>query len=391
MQKFKILYVIDKLDIGGTQRHILELLKKIDRKRFEPCLCCLLYGGELIEEVKALDIPVLVLNIKRIYDFSGIVGLFKLIRFVREEQIDIVHTFLFGANILGNLAAKLAGAPFIISGRRDTGIHREGRWRHRQAYRFAHRLADRVFTVSNSVSDVVHRYEGVEPDRIITIYNGIDVCKSQGHSIKSQSHKVIKSQVKKSLGIKENEFVVGMIANISWVKGHRNFIEAARLILEEIPNVKFLIIGDGPLLKSHKSQVTSHKLKDKILFLGKRQDVGELLSIMDVSVNASYSEGMSNTILESMALEVPVVASNVDGNRELVVDNQTGFLVQVEDIYTMKEKIAFLLRNKEIAGQMGQNARRIIEKKFNLSEMVNRYENAYINLLNEKYDGHYRN
>lgn len=383
MRKIKILYVIDKLNIGGAQRHILQLLKRIDRDRFTPYLCCFLYGGDLAEEAKLTGTKLLELNIKRIYDFSGIVGLFKLSRFIKVEHIDIVHTFLFSANILGNLSAKLAGAPLIISGRRDTGIHREGKWRHRLAYRFAHSLADRVFAVSDTVRNVVHKFEGVGLDKILTIYNGIELDKT------GENNKF--ADIRKELTINDSEQVVGIIAGLNWFKGHADFIEVSRLILLEKPQTKFLIIGDGQLRESLKSMVRQKRLVDKIIFLGKRKDVTALLGIMDVSVNASYSEGMSNTILESMAAGVPIVATDVDGNKEVVIDGETGFLVTRGNVEGMKEKIIYLLNNQQIAQAMGQKARWLVQEKFSLSQMIERLENNYINLLKEKYDGYYQN
>ena len=308
MQKIKILYIIDKLDTGGAQHHLLQLLRQIDRNKFKPYLCCLLYEGELIDKVKDLGVSVLTLDIKRIYTASGISGLIKLKGFIKKEAIDIIHTYLFSANILGNLAAKLAKAPLIISGRRDTGLHREGKWQHRQAYKVAHSLADKVFAVSNAVKDIIHTHEGVNLKKIITIYNGIDA--------NTDDADIDTTKKKAELGINSDDKVIGMIANLSWVKGHDYFFNAAQLISQEMPDTKFLIIGDGLLKNKLKEKVKSLNLEKKVLFLGRRTDIGELLKIMDVSVNASYSEGMSNTILESMAAGIPTVATDVDGNKD---------------------------------------------------------------------------
>ncbi|MDP1853768.1 MAG: glycosyltransferase [Candidatus Omnitrophota bacterium] len=381
MSKIKILYIIDKMDRAGTQKHLLEVLRLINRDVFEPHLCCLVRIGELEEELNKIGIIPKVFGIKRIYGYSGIRDTLALAQYIKKEKFDIVHTYLFSANIAGNLAAKLAGAPVIISGRRDTGIHREGKWRHRQAYKFAHRLADKVFTVSNSVRDTVRKLEGVSLDKIVTIYNGIDVsCYDIAVDI---------ARKKKELGINPEDRIVGIIANLSWVKGHKYFLEAAKLILEEIPNVRFLIIGDGPLKNNLKTLTNNLSLGENILFLGKRPDVPELLKIMDISVNASYSEGMSNTILESMAAGIPVIATDVDGNKEIIINNTTGLLTPAGDIQSMKEKIIFLLRQPEIADKIKQNAQKTIKEKFNLSRMIYQMESEYINLLKEKYDGRY--
>lgn len=376
MKKIKLLFVIDKLNIGGAQSHILQLLKGMNRDRFSLYLCCLMEEGDLFEETKNTGTSAFVLHVKRIYGPSGIRGMFKLARFIKMEGIDVVHTLLFSANILGNLSAKLAHAPLIISGRRDTGIHREGRWQHRIAYRFAHSLADRVFVVSNAVRDVVHRCEGVNLDKILTIYNGIELKNTDGNNGATE--------LRKELGLGNSTGVVGIIAGLNWFKGYADFIAAASLILKEKPQTKFLIIGDGPLREFLQSLARQKGLDGSISFLGKRKDVRDLLGIMDVSVNASFSEGMSNTILESMAAGVPVVATNVDGNKEVVIDGETGFLVPLHEPEEMKRKIIYLLNNKQTAETMGQKARQLVQNKFSLSQMIKKLENAYIDLLKEK-------
>ncbi|MFH0731635.1 MAG: glycosyltransferase [Candidatus Omnitrophota bacterium] len=382
MKKIKILYVIDKMDIGGTQRHLLEILQNINRDTFEVSLCCLVRIGALEPELKKLKISYKAFNIKRIYGISGIKGIVKLISYIKENQFDIVHTLLFSANIAGNIAAKLAKAPLIISGRRDVGIHREGRWQHRIAYRFAHKLADMVFAVSDDVQEIVHKYEGVEYKKILTICNGIDIKNLKGI--------MDKVQLRKKLGIEE-AFVVGIVASLTWVKGHKLFIEAARLVLEEMPNVKFLIVGNGPLKDQLMQQADSLCIKDKIIFLGIRTDVKDLYGLMDVSVNASFSEGMSNAILESMALGTPVVATSVGGNKELIKDSETGFLVGVGDALVMKDKIVYLLKNRSAAQQIAENAKKIVEQNFSLNAMISGLENAYTGLLSEKSYGYYCN
>ncbi|MCM8773771.1 MAG: glycosyltransferase, partial [Candidatus Omnitrophica bacterium] len=353
MRRTKILYLIDKLKPAGAQKHLRELLSVIDKEKFETKLVTL-------EE----------LGIKKIYGLSGLKGFIRLVKLMKKEGFDIVHTYLFSENILGVIAGKIVGVKTIITSRRDTGMLREGKFRHILSYRLTNRWVDKIVCVSEGVKRVVLNKEKVKPEKIEVIYNGVDLEK---FNVQDSN-----SMVKEQLKIEPDDFVVGMIANFSWIKGHKDFIQAIPLILEEVPNTTFLFIGDGHLRKEIETEVKNTSYKDKVLFLGSRNDIPELLLIMDISVNASYSEGMSNTILESMASGVPVVATAVDGNLETVVDKETGFLVPPKTPQALAEAIIRLLKNKDLRGKLGGNARRIVRERFSLERMVRDFEDLYL-------------
>jgi len=354
-----ILYVIDKVREAGAQKHLFDVISELDKASFQ---CNLITLEEL--------------GVKRIYGASGIMAILKLVKLMRKEKYEIIHTYLFSANIIGSIAAKLAGIKTVITSRRDTGLLREGRWQHILASKLTNRWVDKIICVSKAVKKVVLAKEKVNPQKIEVIYNGVDLEKFQvaGH----------RSQIKESLGIKKDEFVVGMIANFSWIKGHKDFIQAAQVVLKELSNTRFLLIGSGPLIESLRSQVSGLRLEEKVLFLGTRKDIPELLSVMDVSVNASYSEGMSNTILQSMAAGVPVVVTAVDGNLETVDDGKTGILVSAGKPQEIAEAIIRLLENRDLAKEMGINAQKRISEKFTAQIMISNMENLYKKLLAPK-------
>ena len=357
MKKVKILYLINKKAQAGAQNHLQELMRGLNTEAFEAKL-----------------ITLRELGIKRVYGISGVMGLIKLIKYMKNNQSDIVQSYLFSENILGVIAAKIAGVKWIITGRRDTGLLMQGKWQHILAYRLTNRWVDKIVCVSEAVKKVVLAKERAPIGKLEVIYNGVDVDVFRPQTTDRRQ------QIKTNLGMKEGEFVVGIIANFSWIKGHQDFIKAANFVLKEIPNVKFLLVGDGPLKESCQLLVSSSHLKDKVLFLGSRQDIPELLSIMDVSVSASYSEGMSNTILESMAAGVPVVATGVDGNLETVVDKESGILVPPKRPLVMADAIIMILKKPQIAKKMGETARQMAIQKFNSQVMVDNFENLYLSL-----------
>ena len=351
----KILYIIDKMKPAGAQTHLAEVILGLNKPEFEARLVTL-------EE----------LGVRRIYGVSGFRGLLKLIRLIKKERFDIVQTYLFSENILGVIAAKIAGVKIIITGRRDTGMLCQGGWQNILAYRLTNPFVSKIVCVSEAVRRVVLEKERVSQDKVEVIFNGVDTDRFDGRGTKDEGRRKIKQE----LGIKVEDLIVGMIANFSWIKGHEVLLKAAKEVIRQIPNVVFILIGDGALLQRYKLQAASQGLKDKILFLGKRKDISELLSIMDVSLNLSYSEGMSNTILESMAAGVPVVATAVDGNLETVSD-ETGILVPVKDSKATAEAIIKLLKDPDARRRLGENAKRIAREKFDSRIMIGKMEKLY--------------
>lgn len=355
----KILYLIDKMKPAGAQNHLQEVMAGLDKSRFDPALMTL-------EE----------LGVKRIYGASGLRGLFKLVRMMKEGRFDVVHTYLFSENILGAVAAKMAGVPVVVTGRRDTGMLCQGEWQHILAYRLTNRWTDKIVCVSEAVKHVVLTKERPENSKVEVIHNGVDIKRFREAREKSEEGR---KKLKKELGIEPGEMVVGMIGNFSWIKGHDVLLAAAPEIIRAVPNITFLLVGEGPLLARCRSEVTSRRLRDKIFFLGKRSDIPELLSIMDVSLNLSYSEGMSNTILESMAAGVPVVATAVDGNLE-TLDGETGILVPPKDSAAAAQAVIRLLKDEELRKKLGANARRIAAEKFSAKIMISQMERLYADL-----------
>ena len=361
------------MDIGGTQHHLLEVLRLLNRDIFEPHLCCLVRLGDLKDKLYKLGIEPKVFNIRRIYGFSGIKGTISLIKYIKKEEFDIVHTYLFLANLAGNLAAKIAGVPVIISGRRDTGAPNEGKWYHNIAYRIAHSLASKVICVSNAVADVVRQKEGVKDEKITVVQNGIDLSK-----IYNSEYSGLR---KADIGIKEDDFVVNMTASFSWVKNHQFLLDAVPEIIKRNPKIKFLLVGDGELKLDMQSKVKSLDLENNIIFLGKRMDSQDLLKISNIALNLSFSEGSSNVILEAMALGKPVIATDIKGNRELVLNRITGYLVPLRDTKHLTECIVSLSNSIKQCNAMGEKAIGYAHTYFRLEDKIDELQSLYASLV----------
>lgn len=367
----EIVYIIDNFKVAGAQGHLFKLVSALTTKNYSLQIVSLGANDENL--IKDIIVPVTNLKMDCIWKLSFWLDFFRLINFLSKRKPSIVHTYLNTSNVFGVLAAKIAHVPIIISSRRDLGQFRSGIIGFLE--RFTARLSDKVVCVSEAARKHCVEREGIPAHKTEVIYNGVEV--SNFLKLKADDRKLTT----------EDSYVVGIIATMDRVeKGHREFIEAASLVLKVISSIEFLLIGDGPLRNSLQSIVHSLQLDEKIKFLGKRNDIAELLLTMDISVNASYSEGMSNTILESMAVGVPVVATAVDGNLETVIDGQTGILVPVKEPKAMAQEIIKILSDKELAKQMGHNARKLVEEKFTLEQMVQNYIELYDKLVIAKED-----
>jgi glycosyltransferase involved in cell wall biosynthesis len=209
-----------------------------------------------------------------------------------------------------------------------------------------------------------------------TIYNGVDW--------KSFSLPFDPEAKRKELKINSDEKVVGMVANLRPAKGYEYFIRAAAIIAESIPRVRFLIIGEEEhqLKKRVTKEVDALGLKDKVTLLGFREDVPELLRILDVFALSSVSEGLSIATIEAMAAGVPAVVTRSGGPQELVLDGRTGFLVPPRDEKSLAEKVLLLLRNKKLATSLGKEAQVQVRTKFGIDRMIRNYQALYQECLN---------
>lgn len=375
MKKIRILYLIDKLVPAGTQINLLEIMKRLDPNRFEPHLIALVEGGELEEEFLSIGVKPVVLRVGKVYGPSGWRALLFLIRYLKEKEIDIVQTHFLHADILGTIAARWVRGVKIVSARRD-----EGFWRSRRQLavnRFFSRRATCLLANSFAVRSMARQSEQVSSRQIDVIHNGVDLDKFSPSSN-------LRAAIRREFEVGEDEYLIGMVANMRHrVKGHRYLIKAISHLKKYIPNVRILLVGDGPLRSDLEGYAVRHKVVDRTLFVGMQRDVNALLNAMDVVCVPSLSEGFSNTILEAMAVGKPVVATQVGGNPEAVLDGETGFLVRPRDDRMIFEKLLLLLKDSDLCGEMGKAARRRAQSEFDMEGMIEKYHSFYTGLLAE--------
>lgn len=368
----KVLYIIDTLTkMGGAERSLIQLTLGLKERGCESMVFCL-KGGPLIHTLSKQGIEVADLQLRRIYDFTAVGTILRLARFARRRRIDLIVTYHDGSDFLGLMVSKICRIP-IISNRRDMGFSLKRR--HIMIYRLVNRFFYEIIAVSEAVKRILCEKQKADPQKINVVYNGMDPSM---FSIEAD-----RSKAKEELGLNLGQPVVGCLANIRTIKGHKYLIKAAGKVLNEMPDVQFLLVGGYDVAGGDECYQEIVDLLRKIgigrnvLFAGERDDIPTMLSLMDISVIPSLSEGFSNTILESMAAGKPVVATNVGGNAEAVIDGKTGILVPPADPTALARSMVTLLKNRELAKKIGESGRQRVVKQFTLHQMILAYEEIF--------------
>jgi len=372
MQPVGVCYLIHQLEWGGTETHLVEVLRHLDRRRFAPAVCCLMQPGRLGGQVRAMGVPVLALELDRIYGRKAFRAMRTFSTFLQRQGTHILHTYLVSANIFGTLAGRMAGVSRVLTSRRDMGFSRN--WRLGLLEQgLVNGLADRIVVVCDAVGQRAAREFGAGRGKVVTIPNGIDLG--------IWAPRPPEPALRDRLGIAPDEQVVGIVGVLAPVKGHRFYLEAAMRLAWDRPKVKFLVVGDGPLRGECERLARELAVADRVIFAGNQDETAPWLALMDVVVCSSLSEGMSMSLLEAMAMGKPVVATRVGGNPEVVADGVTGVLVPARDALALVKAIRPLLDDPAAAQQMGRAARARVEREFDVRGMVRRMEELYTSLL----------
>ncbi|MFH1678491.1 MAG: glycosyltransferase [Candidatus Omnitrophota bacterium] len=359
----KIMHVVLSLEVGGLESLVVELVRRM-RHNYQFLICCLDSYGELSKEAEELGAGIKLLKRKPGID---LLLPFRLAKLMSKEGVSIVHTHNLSSLFYGSLAGKIAGIPVILStqhGRKDKGT-RKSRW----ADRLAACMNNKVIAVSQDTADWLRDYYGIHSSKIEVIYNGID--------IKQYAKQDDIDKVRKLLKIEPGTSIVGTVARLSPEKDQITLLNAFSQVLKRINKVKLLIAGDGVLGDKLREYAERLGLSDNVLFLGYRKDIPSLLSMVDVFVLSSLREGVSLTLLEAMAADTPIVATDVGGNSEVVIEGETGFLTPAKSPDKMADAIIKILSEKELAGRMAEAGQRRVEEIFDIEQMVKKYDELY--------------
>lgn len=372
-ERIRLLKFLAYLAIGGSERQVLNIRQGLDHTRFDLHLGCFGCFDEQIG-VDLSGTPLEVYKINKLYGVRALRECWRLASYLKQNRMDIVHAYNFYANVFALPAARLAKVPVVLASIRDTGET----WtaRQRAVNKMVCRLADRVVVNAEAIKRGLVA-EGYHPERITVIANGI-ICPP----LRSTQDRTLLHQ---EFGLSAKDVLIGVVSRIARLKGLEYFLAAAPDILARIPQAKFLIIGDNSFNPQYreelKQQVITLGLQERVIFTGFRLDVPKIISSLDVSVLPSLREGLSNALLESMAAAVPVVATNVGGNPEVVVDGESGLLVPSRDSSALAEAICRVLLTPGLRNVLGQAGRRRVLEHFSNERMIRNVERLYGDML----------
>jgi L-malate glycosyltransferase len=378
MRKIKLGIFTFGFYTGGTERQVIELIKGIDRNRFDIFVGAFRPGGQMEDYLNKANIPINYFPIESMYSLNSIRQLWQLRKFLIDNRIDVLHTFSLIGNTFGVLGGMLARVPVIITSRRDMGVMNPRFYGPLQT-NLSHSV-DAIVTNAQAIKQKMVDEENINPNKIKVIYNGVDINRFS-------LEKKFCEEVRCELRISKHDPIIGIIAEIKPVKGHIYLLKAVKRLIKSIPDLKVLIIGDSiePETRAGvEAEVSELGLKDHAVFLGRTQEVPRLLTAIDISILPSLSEGVSNTILESMAAGVPVIATNVGGSPEVVLDGKTGLIVPPADSDALADAILRLLDNPEFATRLAAQARSMVIHHFSKENMIDNYENLYLQLIEDR-------
>jgi sugar transferase (PEP-CTERM/EpsH1 system associated) len=375
-QTLRVLHVIDRLDMGGTEYVMLKVMKGLEGEEFESRVCAARGFNEDLAHLQEWREKIFVAGQPR----SGFQLLvLPLRRIMREFRPHIVHSRNWGA-IEAVPAARLAGVPVAIHSEHGYipemvhGLPRRQRWIRRGSYA----MADALFTVTEELRRYHARQAGIEPERFRVIRNGVDTDRFAPRAAKRQ-------EIRASLGIPPSAFVAGIVSRLVSIKDHPTLFRAAEELASRKMDVRVVVAGSGPERERLEAIVNSSPLlAGRIMFLGAQDNVAELLNAFDVFVLPSLTEGMSNTILEAMATGLPVLATRVGGNPELVEDRVTGMLFTPGDAEKLSAQMDILLGDEVLRARYGAEARRRAVADFSLDRMLANYRDLYFELAERK-------
>lgn len=374
MRKIKILYIHHTFRPQSYNSLLLELAKRINRDRYEIAVCCLREGGPYEQKFKDIGLDVKNLNMKTVLDIRIIP---RLIKYIKKKKVDVVHTALIPADVYGLISARLAGVPLIFSTIHNVDYYWQERkyFLYRAADRVSMRFATHIVAVSKAVENFISQWPEMRSN-ITTIYNGIDSQK-YNENIDARNYKT-------ELGLQGQVPTVGVTARIVRDKGLEFLLEAASYILQGGRQVQFLVVGDGPLRGKLESHAKKLRIEHNVFFTGFREDIPQILAILDIFVLPSLCEALPTSIIEAMFSGKPIIATNVGGIPEVVVDGETGILIPPKDSKILAEAITELLDSPEKRKRMGEMGRQRAFNHFSVEKMVENYEKFYWSFYNKR-------
>ena len=369
----RVVYCIDNMQVGGTELNAVRTAERLDRRRFSISVVCIRDNGPLMARYKDAGIPVHTFPMTSFLGAGAVRQAVRLIRLLRTEHTDIVHSHDAYTSVYGTFCARVAGVRGVIASRRSWhSPHLQGRIlrANRVAYHFAHRVVGN----SPSVSRLVETESGVSASRIVTIPNFLD------EEAFDPIPGPMRRRMLEGLGVPEGAFVVGIVARLSPVKDHATLIRAIAALRDRMPTVHCVLVGDGPERASIEALASGLGIRELVHLAGERTQPPNLHGLFDVSVLCSTTEAFPNSVLEAMAAARPVVATDVGGTPDAVHEGTTGLLVRPSDPTRLADAIYRLHQDPALRARLGSAAQAAARAGYSADAVITQVEELYTRL-----------
>ena len=368
-----VLYFSNSVVRGGAEEHMLTLLRELDRKYFRPHLVCSPKCAKELKTDPPEDVRLFLLSFQKPYELRGAL---HLARILREENIGILHSHLFGASLAASPIGRMCGVPVIM----ETPHVREA-WRHgliKGSYaidRAVGRCVDHYVAVSDANARYLIEEKKLPAKKVHVIHNGCDLRKFDPERQAPRG-------MKQSLGFAEDDPVVLAVGRLEPQKGHRFLLEAYARIVTEFPRARLVCIGEGALRQNLEEQSRHLQIQENVRFVGYQTNVSEWLAMADFSVLPSLFEGLPLVAIESLGAQRSMVATAVDGTAEVVVNEKTGLAVLPGDARQLAEAILRLLRQPDLRYQLALAGRQWVLANFSQEQQIRKTQELYLRAWN---------
>lgn len=388
--EIKNLQIITLFSIGGATETVVSMAEGLKKAGMTVHIATgphIISEGSMYESAEKLSIPVFTFkNLKReINILRDILIIYQLFRFIRKGKYQIVHTHSSKAGVVGRIAAWFARTPVILHTVHGLPFHRYQPNLKKKAFiwieKFSSLFCHKIVAVTDTIVQTMLVYKIRTKDKYTMIRSSFDI-----ESYKTNGE-IEKNKTRHRFGIEKDDIIIGKLARLSELKGHKYLLEAFRNISPQIPKAKLLIVGNGELEYNLKRFVDENQLKDKVIFAGlvTPEEIPSIIAIMDIVVHTSLLEGLARVLPQSLMMEKPVISFDLDGAHEIIKDGVNGFLITPLDTEQLGERIVYLCNNSELIKEFGKKGKELLGDQFSSKKMVSDIFQLYQTLLEENF------